>query len=1482
MKVYHIAAEADLTDGSFQALDDYISESLSEDGSSRAPDANSSEILSENDSFQEADDHISEYLSELGNSSGQGEGGRPTKRRKLSPKLADPMQEDPWNDCLVLASMDINLKSSNTVNEPLPRLRDRLHAREVDLVFQRSRQDHFGDSYDDLRTCKLCSVGHESLGEFQLSANFPKETRRILAQALRVKDSFNKTKLAKTEFMLRQTSNCDDNLGYRLEVQILWRNSLNLGDYSTDKGTNRLLEMLYPDPKTMSSDSWSPRDFYDSTYVPDKTGPLAAAAASLKVDGLSCALYPFQKRSTAWMLRREGVDLDGKKSKQADLADHHGFNTITALDGRDIYVNCWLGMATTHKIVVSGSHTQVRGGLLAEEMGLGKTVEIVSLLLLHQRHNSPVRSETDGTLIRSNATLIVSPVSIQQQWYEEIQAHAPGLQVMIYNGVKSMKKYSEEDMVNVLTGCDVVLCSYDVLSREIHYATAEPERRLRHKKQYKKRSSPLVQIDWWRCVLDECQMVESGVSQAARVVNQIPRQNAWAVSGTPLRKDAKDLLGLLVFLRIQPYYYSQPLFQRLISSFKPIFGSLFSRIALRHSKEHIKSELELPRQNRVVMGMPFTQIEEQHYANLYQEMCDECGLSLEGAPLKGEWNPNDTRVIEKMRIWLARLRQSVLHPEVGEVNRRALGQSEGPLRTVAEVLKVMTEQNEMNMRTEERTWLLSKLKRGQILEHAKKPHEALEIWKSVVEKSYASVKECREQLRDEESQQKKAMSKVPPDGNMDDDFEKKTQTGLGTLRMRLRSALEVAHIATFFVSNAYYQLKTDEDFVKPDSDRFNLLEKIEAEGYEKAKAMRKEILSESLARANAFMNKVRARNFVQIPNFKQIPSTGIESRKVTEKVDNLIAIMDMQAGKIDEWREELIKLLLVPLIDQEESELQGDEYETSTKQQDEQSVYYEAVRALVADRSDHLTGQENGLIKRDIGIALGQARSAEGPSPESMVKLLAERSELIPGNRLGYVRGFILELRGLGADLERYQNSRISNELAIINSALTTLREDLAKQSKVVTDLEKEVDLFRDTMNARLEFYRQLQAISDMVTPYEQDLDEVAMQQQLARLEAEEVKLQTKINNLKSRGRYLHHLKEESNEEEGPRKCIICQDNIEVGVLISCGHQFCKDCLREWYNTHRTCPVCKKKLSKTDFHQITYKPQELTAQEEDNIRISGQDAKETDGQLLEDASLYSGINSKTLAEIKNVDILGSFGTKIDTLARHIIWLRSSDPGAKSIIFSQFRDFLDILARAFRRFKIGFATIDDKKQGIERFKKDSSVECFFLHAKAHASGLNLVNATHVFLCEPLINTALELQAIARVHRIGQHSQTNVYMYLVEDTIEKAIYDISVERRMAHINRVQEDSPQKMKTKRIAEEEIEKANSMEMQDASVVRMLTSGRGGGEMVDSKDLWGCLFGVKASGRAKLSDNAQKTLAGFLGAEAAEHRALVQRSGLA
>jgi E3 ubiquitin-protein ligase SHPRH len=268
-------------------------------------------------------------------------------------------------------------------------------------------------------------------------------------------------------------------------------------------------------------------------------------------------------------------------------------------------------------------------------------------------------------------------------------------------------------------------------------------------------------------------------------------------------------------------------------------------------------------------------------------------------------------------------------------------------------------------------------------------------------------------------------------------------------------------------------------------------------------------------------------------------------------------------------------------------------------------------------------------------------------------------------------------------------------------------------------------------------------------------------------------------------------------------------------------------------------------LIQADLHEITYKPQEISIEAEEVHEVAHECSSPS--SATRKSAIYSEISKSKLAEIKNIELDGpSFTTKVDTLARHLMWLRETDPGAKSIIYSQFKDFLEVLARAFQRFRIGFSSID-KPNGIERFKNDPGVECFLLHARAHSSGLNLVNASHVFLCEPLLNTALELQAIARVDRIGQHQETNVWLYLVNGTVEESIHQLSVKRRMEHIG--QRLSAGKGKAKELSFDELldtnlEEANSMELQQASLSGLLAKGAKGGEMVEKEDLWDCLFG--------------------------------------
>jgi E3 ubiquitin-protein ligase SHPRH len=277
-------------------------------------------------------------------------------------------------------------------------------------------------------------------------------------------------------------------------------------------------------------------------------------------------------------------------------------------------------------------------------------------------------------------------------------------------------------------------------------------------------------------------------------------------------------------------------------------------------------------------------------------------------------------------------------------------------------------------------------------------------------------------------------------------------------------------------------------------------------------------------------------------------------------------------------------------------------------------------------------------------------------------------------------------------------------------------------------------------------------------------------------------------------------------------------------------------------------------------------------------------------EISRNQTIYSDISTQTLTGIKNVELPGaSFGSKIDMLTRHLLWLREHDPGTKSIVFSQYREFLTVLGRAFKQQSVSFSAFDEKN-GIERFKVDPAVECFLLHAKAHSAGLNLVVASHVFLCEPLLATAVELQAIARVHRIGQHRATTVWMYIIGGTVEEAIYEMSVARRLAHIK-----SGAKSKQKSgassskasgtttpnaMSEAAIDLANSLQLETADLSKLLTSGKTGGEYVEKDDLWQSLFGkvrVRESVMRVEDQSANSDFGRLVRAEAASSRA---RSG--
>jgi len=201
---------------------------------------------------------------------------------------------------------------------------------------------------------------------------------------------------------------------------------------------------------------------------------------------------------------------------------------------------------------------------------------------------------------------------------------------------------------------------------------------------------------------------------------------------------------------------------------------------------------------------------------------------------------------------------------------------------------------------------------------------------------------------------------------------------------------------------------------------------------------------------------------------------------------------------------------------------------------------------------------------------------------------------------------------------------------------------------------------------------------------------------------------------------------------------------------------------------------------------------------------------------------------------------------------------------KSVLFTQYTDVITLLALALENAGIGFATAT--KEGIHEFKTKNSCEVFLLHAKSQSAGLTLVNATHVFLVEPLLNPALELQAVNRVHRIGQNNRTTVWLYILGGTVEQGILDISTRERLRIIGRnpLPEPGPQPIDTgdldneddeealetasdeqePEVSEETIDLVESMALEED----LDTAGKAGNEAISEEEMRACLFGDAAA----------------------------------
>jgi SNF2 family DNA or RNA helicase len=240
-------------------------------------------------------------------------------------------------------------------------------------------------------------------------------------------------------------------------------------------------------------------------------GPPPAQPTALLVP----SLYPYQAAGFGWMLRQEGVN------------------------------------------AVAGADRYVLGGLLADEQGMGKTVQTLSLCLAHPPplHAAPVGGSLScagGGSRAALGTLIVCPLNLLRQWQREIGTKAAppyGGNVCVHHGSGRTRVAAQ------LASFDFVLTTYSVVRSEMAGKRARPGGSSSSAQGSSSGGSGAAQqgggggaqgggggaqgalfgLKWWRVVLDEAHSIRNGSAGISQACCALRATHRWCLTGTPLQ-----------------------------------------------------------------------------------------------------------------------------------------------------------------------------------------------------------------------------------------------------------------------------------------------------------------------------------------------------------------------------------------------------------------------------------------------------------------------------------------------------------------------------------------------------------------------------------------------------------------------------------------------------------------------------------------------------------------------------------------------------------------------------------------------------------------------------------------------------------------------------------------------------------------------------------------------------------------------------------
>ncbi len=183
--------------------------------------------------------------------------------------------------------------------------------------------------------------------------------------------------------------------------------------------------------------------------------------------------------------------------------------------------------------MVRQEQTGYKGGLLGDEMGMGKTIQAVSLIMSDYPAKDP--------------TLVCVPPVALMQWSNEIREYTDNkLKVLVYHGTNAKcKKMTVKDLKKF----DVIMVSYNSLE-SLHRKETKGWSR---GEDIIKEASPLHAIHYHRLILDEAHSIKSRQTGVAKACFALTGTYKWCLSGTPVQNRIGEFFSLLRFLEVRPF-----------------------------------------------------------------------------------------------------------------------------------------------------------------------------------------------------------------------------------------------------------------------------------------------------------------------------------------------------------------------------------------------------------------------------------------------------------------------------------------------------------------------------------------------------------------------------------------------------------------------------------------------------------------------------------------------------------------------------------------------------------------------------------------------------------------------------------------------------------------------------------------------------------------------------------------------------------------